>query len=83
MRLSYGIINAVFCLLGISDLACAILPTMDGFGKAGVAESVDATDLSQIECPRGNGWCRTAQIRGTLLNGDPEPSFDAKAPLKV
>ena len=34
--------------------------------SAGVAESVDATDLSQIECLQGNPRCRTAQTRGTL-----------------
>ena len=50
---------------------------------AGVAELVDATDLSQIECSRGNPRCRTAQIRGTLSDGDPEPSRSAKALRKV
>ena len=52
-------------------------------GIAGVAELVDATDLNRIECSRGNPRCRTAQIRGTLSDGDPEPSPGAKAPGKV
>ena len=28
----------------------------------------------KVECLTGNGKSRTAQIRGNLLNGDPEPS---------
>ncbi len=57
--------------------------TYSRLGIAGVAEPVDATDLSQIECSRGNPRCRTAQIRGTLSDGDPEPSPGTKAPRKV
>src|SRR5579863_3793169 len=30
----------------------------------------------KLECSPGNWRCRTAQIRGTLSNGDPEPSLD-------
>ena len=52
-------------------------------GIAGVAELVDATDLNRIECSRGNARCRTAQIRGTLSDGDPEPSLNVKASRKV
>jgi len=29
---------------------------------------------SVIECPPGNRRCRTAQIRGSLVPGNPEPS---------
>ena len=41
---------------------------------ADVAEQVDATDLKQLECAPGNRGCRTAQIRGNLSDGNPEPS---------
>ena len=42
---------------------------------AGVAELVDATDLGfGFECAGGNPRRRTAQIRGTLSDGNPEPS---------
>ena len=42
--------------------------------RAGVAESVDATDLRRFECSSGNRGCRTAQIRGNHASGNPEPS---------
>lgn len=55
-------------------LASHSLPGIDGDALAGVAKSVDATDLNQLECSSGNRRCRTAQIRGNLLRGNPEPS---------
>lgn len=43
-------------------------------GYADVVESVDTRDLNDVECSGGNARCRTAQIRGTLSHGNPEPS---------
>ena len=42
--------------------------------QAGVVELVDTQDLKKIECLIGNDRSRTVQIRGNLLNGNPEPS---------
>src|SRR5580704_7502880 len=49
-------------------------PQSYSYPGAGVAKLVDATDLSQFECSPGNRRCRTAQIRGNLSDGNPEPS---------
>jgi hypothetical protein len=53
--------------------ACFMMRTVtrQPCGRGGMA---DAEDLSKLECPPGNRRCRTAQIRGNLLHGNPEPS---------
>ena len=40
----------------------------------GRGETGRRNGLERLECPAGNIRCRTAQIRGTLSDGDPEPS---------
>jgi hypothetical protein len=44
--------------------------------NCGRGGTVDATDLNKLECARGNPGRRTAQSRGNLSDGDPEPSPD-------
>jgi len=40
-----------------------------------MAKLVDATGLNgKLECSPGNRGCRTAQSRGNLSTGNPEPS---------
>src|SRR5712672_2134608 len=48
------------------------------FEIRGRGGTVDATDLKSIECARGNPGRRTAQSRGNLSDGNPEPSPKGK-----
>ena len=41
-------------------------------GRGGIGRRIGLK--RKLECSPGNRRCRTAQIRGTLENGDPEPS---------